>query len=52
MSHTSKTSYGYQVHVSGAKSTCRPIPNAQKMHKFGVLLLLSHSHLCVCSALM
>jgi hypothetical protein len=45
MPHTSKTSYDYKVHVSGVKITLRPIPNAQKTHQFGVLLLLARPHL-------
>jgi len=44
MPHTSKTSYEYKVHVSGAKITWRPIPNAQKTHQFDVLLLLTPPH--------
>ena len=51
MPHTSKTSYEYKVHVSGAKITCRPTLTAQKTHKFGVLLLLTCPNF-MCSKLM
>jgi len=41
MPHTSETSNEYKVYVSGAKITWKPIPNAQKTHQFGVVLLLT-----------